>query len=196
MANIQTPEKIVGVVGFAGAGKDTVADILADKYGYDHVSVSDWLRKDLIRLGITPSRKIQAETATRYRKELAPDFLVESALIDSGIDPNSRIVLSGIYSPSEGEYIKNYLNGILLGVSVGSVDDISIRYKRVVARSDGSRDRLSEVEFETTHIRETSGDYTGTNIAVLLEMADFVINNVDGLHSIESQLQQFVEEVI
>ena len=32
MANIQTPEKIVGVVGFAGAGKDTVADILADKY--------------------------------------------------------------------------------------------------------------------------------------------------------------------
>lgn len=40
----------LGLVGFAGSGKDTVADILCEEYGYDRIAFADPLRRILMRL--------------------------------------------------------------------------------------------------------------------------------------------------
>lgn len=41
---------LIGLTGFAGSGKDTVADILVDKYGYVKVAFADPLREMLLIL--------------------------------------------------------------------------------------------------------------------------------------------------
>lgn len=188
-------ETHVGIVGHAASGKDTVAAILQAKYGFIHISLGDWLRADLRRQGVTPSRGIQSETADRYRRQISPGFIIDQALSEYEAGEGAGVVLSGVYSPSEGDYIKNVLTGTILGVTTGDEDDPMRRYQRLVARSDGSRDKLSEDEFRAAHDRESTGDYMSTNIPVLLEMADYLIRNMSDQAYLESQVDSFVEEL-
>ncbi len=195
MTDFASPEKLVGIVGFAASGKDAVARILQEKHGYVHISLGDWLRRDLHDAGITPSRAVQSEVANHYRKEISPGYLIDCALAECETSSNERMILSGIYSPSEGDYMKNVLNGTLLGVSVGDQDNVAMRFQRLLRRADGSRDELSEEDFMLAHARESSGDYLGTNISTLLEMADYLIYNTTDYASLEQQVNRFAEGV-
>lgn len=53
--------KIIGISGPMESGKDTVANILVTRYGYDRVSIGDLIRKELLEVQISCTGTIRSD---------------------------------------------------------------------------------------------------------------------------------------
>jgi dephospho-CoA kinase len=187
-------KRLVGVVGGAASGKDTVADIFV-RHGYSHVSSSDLVREEIARRGLTTSRELQTEVANELRRAYGANFWLEQTIRRLGSNATKGVV-SGLYSPGEGKSLKEDYAGILVSVVVGAGDDSYNRFERLRARSSGARDELSYDEFIAAHKRESGGtEIHETNLATLHEMADFVIYNSSSLADLESQTTLVIKRI-
>jgi len=194
-ASRQSFEKVVGVVGGAGSGKDTVANIFQQNR-FTHISSSDLVREEIARRGLTTSRELQTKIANEQREKHGIGYWVDLAL-DQIEQPTARVAVSGLYAPGEGVHLMDEYSGTLVGVAAGAGDDSALRFDRIKSRSSGDRDRLDFEEFMVAHERENSGvlDHE-TNIARLMTMARFVIYNVADLDELERQTLAVIDEVM
>ncbi|HMS32090.1 MAG TPA: AAA family ATPase [Candidatus Saccharibacteria bacterium] len=172
---------IIGIVGGAASGKDTVAGILAQSASGVHISCSDCVREEIRTRGLAVNRSIQREVANEMRRLEGGNYWIKRAL--SKLERlTGLIIISGLYALGEGEFIKNQ-GGLIIGV-VASLDadqDLSMRYQRLLDRSDGPRDALSYSDFLESSKRENSGSSGyDTNIGQLLRISDEIIINGDG----------------
>ncbi len=189
-------KSLMGIVGYAASGKDSIADIVTEEFGFTHISLSDVLRHEMSEQGIEATRENQRVYANKMRDNIAPEYFVDIA-IRKVAGMNSRgLVLTGIYSPVEGEYIQKSLGGFLLGVMVNNPDAPTERYYRLKNRSDGSRDNLSYEEFLASHENESTGSYSGTNIPKLLEMAKYTIINSGDLPELRIKVINFMNSIL
>lgn len=192
--NSVKPKKLVGIVGGAASGKDTVAEIFAST-GYSHVSSSDLVRENIRSRGLSTSRALQTEIANEMRFNHGPGYWVDLSL--SNLDlKETKIVVSGLYSPGEGEHLIKNLGGILVGVVTPDHNDLNKRYERLVARSNGQRDKLNFDEFKSAHNRENSGLMKhDVNIAELMKMSAFIINNSSDLDHLTTETLRVVTDI-
>ena len=68
---------LIGIAGTNGSGKDTLGQILADKYGYSFISVTDILRDELRSRNLPLSRKYMRELSAEWRRESGLGVLVD-----------------------------------------------------------------------------------------------------------------------
>jgi len=187
-------KKIVGVVGAAASGKNKVADIFAEN-GYFHVSSSDKLREEIASRGLLTSRELQTAIANEMRASAGLGYWVDISLLDVPEDAD-RIVVSGIYSVGEGLYLRQNLGGLIVGVTVADVDNPASRYRRLIERSEGDRDNISEPDFLAANQRENSGtELYETNVAALVDMADYVITNSSTLDFLNQQTLAVIQQI-
>lgn len=189
----QFHRSIVGVVGGAGSGKDTVAEIFATG-GYEHVSTSDMVREEIAARGLAASRPLQTSVANELRQQHGAGYWVDLAVSTKPIAEN--LVLSGLYAPGEGSRVINQYGGTIVGVVAELEDDLDVRFARVVSRSAGDRDQLDRASFEAAHNRENSGiaDHE-TNIGQLLAMARFIIVNNSDMDTLTVQTNQVMSQL-
>lgn len=170
---------MVGIVGGAASGKDTVAGLFS-AVGYEHISSSDVLREEVYRRFGTTSRELQTQVGNELRAAHGAGYWVDASVARLSAN-TSRAVISGLYCPSESQHFKAYYGGLIVGVVCGE-DDFSARFGRLQARSDGSRDALDAEAFLAAHQRENSGRATHeANISKVLAMADYLIENTADL---------------
>lgn len=190
----QFHRNIVGVVGGAGSGKDTVAEIFASS-DYQHISTSDLVREEIALRGLVTSRPLQTSVANELRQHHGAGYWVDLALslAEPGAD---NLVLSGLYAPGEGAQIARKYGGTIVGVVAAIDDDTDVRFDRVTARAAGDRDQLDRAGFEAAHYRENSGvaDHE-TNIGQLLEMAQFIIVNSSDIDHLTDQVNQAIKQI-
>ena len=67
-------QKILGIVGRIGAGKDTVADYVARKYGYAIVAFRDAVKDVAQKEGLAPTRENMQHVGKKYRAAHGEDF--------------------------------------------------------------------------------------------------------------------------
>lgn len=177
-------EQIVGVVGGAASGKDTVAEYFS-QYGFSHISSSDLVREEIARRGQQTSRELQTVVANELRQTHGVGYWVDLSL-EQIIPGAKKVVVSGLYSPGEGRHLIDKHFGIIVGVSTDG--DNSIRFDRLMSRASGARDALTLEDFMAAHHRENSGTYEyETNLGRLLTMAKFMIHNTAGLDQLKQQ---------
>lgn len=170
---------VLGIVGNAASGKDYVATFFAAR-GFVHFSTSELVRQEIYRRGLTPSRPLQTAVANELRAANGPAYFVEESLRQVNAAPQrpERVLLSGIYAVSEGQYITEELGGHLVSVVAREgEDDALVRFDRLRSRSDGSRDNLTFDEFKDAHHRENSGGTSEANVGQLLKLARFTLIN-------------------
>lgn len=200
MMNSPNNEQLVlGIVGNAASGKDYVASFFATR-GFVHFSTSELVRQEIYRRGLIPSRPLQTAVANELRAANGPAYFVEKSLqqINATSQRPDKVLLSGLYAVSEGNYITQELGGHLIGVFVqGEEGDVQLRYDRLRNRLDGSRDDLTLEEFKDAHLRENSGGTSETNVGQLMKLARFtIINHGDTTAAaLEDQVQLIVESM-
>ncbi len=195
MMSLRNPNTVIGVVGGAASGKDTVADAFT-RFGYEHVSSSDSVREEILARGKQPSRPLQTEIANEMRATEGSSYWVKQSLRD--VREGQLVVISGLYAPGEGEFIQKCIRGLIVGVvaSLDAESDLNARFHRLIDRADGSRDQLDYNAFLAAHQRENSGTSSGeTNIGQLLGRADFTIVNNGPLADIHHQVENIVNEI-
>ena len=195
MTNPETTQfnKLVGVVGGAASGKDTVAEIFHAN-GYQHVSSSDLLREEIASRGLTTSRELQTQVANEMRQKHGLGYWVDLSV--SKLDKAGDAVVSGLYSEGEGQHLVQKYGGLIVGVVVGEGDDSRVRYERLQRRASGARDHISYEEFMAAHNRENGGASPAeTNIQALLNMARFTIVNSADLAHLEEQTMDVIAQL-
>ncbi len=130
---VENTNKLIGISGTNGSGKDTIGNILANNYGFWFCSLSDILREELKNMGLSFSRENMRELSTNWRREFGVSILVDKAQAEFTQQEANYIglAMASIRNPGEADAI-HQAGGLMLWVDA----DPKIRYQRVKNRSE------------------------------------------------------------
>jgi hypothetical protein len=120
---------LIGLTGYARTGKDTLASILVEKYGYRRIAFADTIRSFLYEVnpmvGCSPSgylqdlvdlvgwdkakeepqvRRLLQDLGVAARKLINEDVWITSALAD--LDPHEKVVIADVRFENEAAMIR------------------------------------------------------------------------------------------
>lgn len=166
--------EIFGVSGTNGAGKDSVGELLSEKYGFLAVSVSDLLREECRNRNLPIERENLRTISAEWRRKFGLGVLVDRAvqLAEAG---NYRGVLAiPMRNVGEAERIHE-LGGKLIWVDA----DPEIRYKRITSRNRSTEDQKTFEQFlrEEQEEMTQSGDEATLNTSGVKQICDIFLEN-------------------
>lgn len=173
---------LIGISGTNGAGKDTVGHILAEKFGYIFVSVTDSLREEARRRGLEPARENLRVISADWRREFGLAVLVDKTIEhqQENVKGKAGLVIASLRNPAEADRIHE-LGGIVLWIDA----DARVRYDRIQANAV-TRDRAAEdkktfeqfVAEEDAEMHRASGaDAATLDMSAVKDRADKIIIN-------------------
>ena len=173
---------LIGISGTNGAGKDTVGQILADKFGYLFVSVTDSLRAEAKHRGLEPSRENLREVSADWRRQFGLAVLVDKTIDQQkeAVEEKSGLVIASLRNPAEADRVHDF-GGIVLWVDA----DAHIRYDRIQtnasARGRAAEDNKTFEQFqaeEQAEMHRASGaDAATLDMSAVKDRADKIIIN-------------------
>ena len=132
--------QIIGLAGTNGSGKDTVGAILSERHNFIFISVTDLLRAEAQRRGLSVERENLRDISAEWRREGGFGVLIDKALElceQSGAQV-AGLAIASLRHPGEADRVHE------LGGTVVWVDaDQRLRYDRIQSNAE-SRGRAGE----------------------------------------------------
>ena len=179
---------IIGLSGTLAAGKDTVAEYLVEREGFDHISLSVILRKIAMEKGLGIDLGNLTLLGNSLKDEYGPGYLVKRAKKET--DFNKDITVSSIRQPEEIEELKKEKNFFMIFVDA----DDEIRFNRLVKRGRvGDTNRFEK--FQDLEKKQLDGQSGGINLGKCREMADYVLENNGTLVEFENKIRVAFEDI-
>ncbi len=183
--------KIIGVAGTAGAGKDTVTNILCELFGMENLSTSEAVRaitRYTYRLpaDFNPVRDQLYDVANFLRSDIDPAFLVKLCIMQAHALKLPRVVISGLRSVGEADAVRS-AGGVIIGVDA----EPHVRYQRMFARQRDAETEKSYEEFleqDEHENRGISNSGPGRGIRIIIDTADVLIANAGTLDELKAEL--------
>jgi cytidylate kinase len=183
---------IIGIGGTNGAGKDTIAQLLVEKYGYLFVGATELLVEELKARKWPIDREHKSKLSAEWRREAGMAAIVDKAVAayqQAPADTYAGMVVSSLRHPGEADRIHE-LHGLMLWIDA----DPGIRYQRITGgdRGRGLEDKKTFEEFQAEEQREMtqSGDAATLNMSAVRERADYTLwNNSSDLTELAQQLE-------
>lgn len=184
---------IVGITGTNSSGKDTVADYFVKNYGFTSFSLSDEIREEATKRGITHERKNLLAIGNELRENFGACELAARVLKKIYFNPSlERVLVTSIRNPYEVDEFKKSGNKFVM-IYVDA--DMKVRFYRAVKRG-----RIGDgAEFETfkeIEEKEMKGNTTGQQLLKCLEVSDYKIMNDGSIEELYSKLEKIAEEVL
>lgn len=160
---------IIGVTGYLGAGKDTVAHYLVKK-GFTHISLSDILREDLRKTNKQVTRKNLQELGAKMRGLLGDDILAERCM--ARFRPGERYVVSSIGTVGEVQRLQHHPQFVLVFVDAS----LKRRFVRVKQRKR-EEDPATFASFKHHENKENKGGEGLREFSKTKKLANIILNN-------------------
>ena len=176
---------IIGVVGTANSGKDTVAKYLVDQTGWPSFSLSDQLREIAKSRGLDTNNETLNKIAIELRNKHGNDYI--STL---GVEKyrGQNLIVTSLRNPAELEPFKQADNFVLISVDA----PVMLRYQRALERARGNEADMTFQQFQAQEQVTRKGAATGQRIDDILPLADYTIENDSTLE----QLHQNIDTVL
>ena len=183
-------KKIIGIAGTFASGKDTLAEYIAKKHGYLHVSTGDLIRDETKKRGHSIHRDNLVWVANELRATKGAGIFVEQALAKFHADKHKGLIVTGIRHPGEVEALRQ-AGGSLLFIDA----PIENRYKWAKARGR-LEDKTTLEGFITQEQREMEHPAEGgQNIKTVRKLADVEFMNDRPLAEVEADIDKLFEEM-
>ncbi len=191
--------RLIGVTGTAGAGKDTVAELLCQMFQLQNLSSGDFLRV-ITRYAykqpydFNPARDQLYEVANFLRNQVNPATLVQLCILQMRTQKVNGAVISGLRSMGEAEAVRE-AGGIIVGVDA----DPHIRYQRMTARRRDTEAQWTLEEFleqDKYENRGLSDSGPARGIRAIIDSADVVVTNGGTLDDLKLELQNKVAPLL
>jgi len=140
---------IIGLLGFIGSGKDTVADYLVSKYGFKKLTMSDMVKEELRKNNLPISREEMQKLSIKYKAKHGNGIWAKKCVEYAKKNNWQKIVISGVRDTKELPEFKLGGNFILVFVDA----DLEIRLNRLQKR-DSEKDVKSRTELISQEKRE------------------------------------------
>ncbi len=180
-------EKVIAIVGMAGSGKSTAAEILLKHLGEKGFKIrfGDITEKLVRREGLELTQENERKVREKIRKELGMDAYAKlnEGKIKEALDKGKVVIIDGLYSWEEYLYLRERFKLVVLNIHASP----KVRYKRLAKRKERG---LSPEEAWERDKAEIEGLHKAGPIA----MADHVIINEDDLDTLEKNLLKFLEK--
>lgn len=187
--------EIIGLSGTNGSGKDTVARLLAEKFGWLFADATTMLGDELTKRGLSHERVNKAALSAEWRRELGMAAIVDKGLELYKAGDYKGLVVGSLRHPGEADRVHE-LGGIVVWVDA----DPKIRYDRITSNNRGRvEDNKTLEEFLAEEAREMTpvGDEATLNMAAVKLRADITIqNNGDDIEAFKAQVEQALSEQI
>ena len=175
---------LIALVGMPGGGKSEAGFFLRDKKGFGYLRFGDIVEDGAKSLG-----GVNEINERKFREQIREEFGMKAMavkaqpLIDKLLGQYKDVVLDGLYSWEEYEYLKQrYLELLLICIYATP----KTRYQRLANRPHRS---LQAAEARGRDIAELTALNKGGPIA----LADFLVVNKDSLDEFYSNLEEILE---
>lgn len=188
MSKIKSAKKVIviGIIGKAGSGKDTVTNHLVKKYHGKMIKFADPLNEMLHIFVDHISREDQQWLSFQMRERFGQDIF--SKVLKKRISASdSLVILNGIRFWENLELLKNFKNNYSLFINVSP----KTRWKRVFSRKEKKDDKVSFRKFQKIDNAETEAA-----IEAIGQKADFVINNEADTKTLLRSVDAIMEKII
>jgi len=177
--------KIIGLVGEKFAGKDAVANYLAEKRGAFHVRFSHLLDEILNVLNLPISRRNEIDLGLGLRKIFGNGVLGKALVKRVKESPSELIVINGIRM-DEMKDVKE------LGAKIIYVTaPIETRFERYNLRHD----KVDDGKMNFDEFKEQEKEETERGIPKLGAEADFRIENTRSLDELYSKVDEILNKL-
>ncbi len=158
---------IIGIVGLIGAGKDTAADYIAEKYGYHIISFRDLVREVTEKEGLKPDRENLQVVGKKYRKIYGEDYF--SRLAVQKAESFEKSILKEMRTKEDVELPKLVFGRTMAVINIET--EKQIRFERLEKRARLGDPKTMD-EFERQEKKELDLGYTEA-----IGFADMTIEN-------------------
>jgi len=184
--------KIIGLAGTNGSGKDTVALLLAEKYGYLFADATKILGDELTKRGLVHERANKSALSAQWRREHGMAVIVEKAVELYKAGDYKGLIVGSLRHPGEADRVHG-LGGEVLWVDA----DPQVRYNRINSANRGRvEDNKTYQQFlaeEQTEMSQ-SGDAATLNMGAVKDRADmFLMNNGNDIEAFKKQVESELE---
>ena len=124
--------KVIGVCGEIGGGKDTFADYLVRKRGYQKIVMSEVVTEELKKLNLPINREEMQKLSKEYKSKYGSGVWAKSCLEYARKQSMRRVVISGLRDIDEVKLFKRELGKEFILVYVTAKPEV--RYQRLIKR--------------------------------------------------------------
>lgn len=187
---------IYGIAGTNGAGKDSVAEMLAARHGFLFASATDMFVTELTKRGLPLDREHKANLSAEWRRESGTGVIVDKAveMFNNSDHTFTGLIVGSLRHPGEADKIHE-LGGKVIWVDA----DPKVRYARITknaaSRGRAAEDNKSFQEFLAEEKREMTpeGDYATLNIQAVKKLCDiFLTNNGNDIAVFQAQAEKIL----
>jgi len=172
---------IIGLSGTNGSGKDTVGLLLAQRFQFLFISVTDIIRDELDRRGLPQEREYMRSLSAEWRHEFGLSVLVDRAVeqFQKVADQYAGLAIASLRNPFEAERIHE-LDGTMVWMDA----DPRVRYERVQTLRQGRPDDKKTfeqfmAEGEAEMRKPIDGDDASLDMSAVRTQCDLTIINQD-----------------
>jgi dephospho-CoA kinase len=179
---------IIGITGTNGSGKGTVVEYLVAK-GFTHYSARGLITKEVERRGFPVNRDNTRLVANDLRQQHGPDYVIR-ALYGEAREAGGDAVIESLRTVGEAKFLRGE-GGLLFATDA----DRALRYERITARQS-ALDKVSFEQFCEQEDREMNAtDPWDMNIAGVMAMADYTIQNNGTVEELRTQVDEILEKI-
>jgi len=177
---------IIGLTGTNASGKSTLLCYLKSK-GFDHFSLSEVIREELVRRKLAVSRQNMIDVGNELRARFGASFLADK--IKTKIQANDTVIDS-IRNIAEVNSLRKLLHFYLIAIDAPAAS----RFERAKLR--GRIENAATLsEFLDIEEKENSDDIRHQNISACTALADYQIQNDRDLSDLFEQVENILKEI-
>ena len=185
---------VIGLAGYAGSGKTTVAEYLKHRYGFEIYTFSEVIEREALKMGLLretqsiEEKKHALSYAGRIIRERYGRRDVFAEIIANEIAEKSlqKVCVDGFRSVEEVNlFRRRFENFLLLFVHA----EPRVRYER-----RKRQDKNMRITFEE-FLRRDEEDKKVIGMDKMKEMADRIIDNSNGIEKLRGQIDELMKQL-
>lgn len=183
---------VIGIVGAMGAGKDTAADYLVDKYGLKKFNTSDVIREEWRKQGKIAFTREDLQLMSKRLRVEGRDVLTEKTL-EKVINSEDEVALIlGIRLVDGVKYLRKKLGRRFMLLAVKADQRSRFERKQNSERSDDQDLQAWEEFIKKDELENTGESGNAQEVGKVVALADKVIENNGSLEDLYDRLDKII----